>query len=92
MTESLVRLTNNQGADEANLENHSFKIRPDGSFIVPKHIGDILTSDGHSGFVEHADDESTVREIQLLTSVLQDQAMRTAIGAAIISRQLLALQ
>jgi hypothetical protein len=92
MTESLVRLTNNQGADEANLENHSFKVRPDNCFIVPRHIADILTSDGHSGFVEHADDESTVAQIKLLASILQDRTLANSINSAILSRKLLSLQ
>jgi hypothetical protein len=91
-SEPMSRLTSGFGSDEANLENHSFKVRPDGAFIVPKHIADILTSDGHSGFTEHADDERTLSEIKLLASVLQDQTMRTSILAAITSRKLLALQ
>jgi hypothetical protein len=92
MTEPMIRITNTQGSDEANLENHSFKVRPDNCFIVPRHIADILTSDGHSGFVEHADDESTVREIKLLVSVLADRPLANSINGAILSRKLLALQ
>ena len=90
MSEPLIRLTNCQGSDEANVENHSFKVRPDGAFIVPKHVGDLLTSDGRSGFVERYDDDATLSEIKLLASVLQDQTLRTAIGAAITSRSMLA--
>jgi hypothetical protein len=89
MIEPMTRLTNNQGSDEANFENHSFRARPDGAFIVPKHVADILTNDGHSGFVEHADDEATVREIRLLCSVLQDRTTANAILAGITSRSML---
>jgi hypothetical protein len=78
-SEPMVRLTNGQGSDEANIYNCSFKIRPDGSFIVPKHIGDILTSDGHSGFREEYDDAATLAEIRLLASVLTGHQLRAQI-------------
>jgi hypothetical protein len=48
------------------------------------------------GFAERYDDASTLSEIKLLASVLQDKTMRTAIGtaigAAIVSRNMLSLQ
>jgi len=90
MSEPMVRLVASQGSDEANLENHSFKVRPDNCFIVPRHIGDILTNDGHSGFYEHADDAATIEEVKLLTSVLQDRVLASSINAAIQARNMLA--
>jgi hypothetical protein len=44
------------------------------------------------GVVERYDDESTLSEIKLLASVLQDKTMRNAINAAIVSRNMLSLQ
>jgi hypothetical protein len=72
---SNIRLINTQGSDEFNCEApdgrvHSFKVRPDGSWIVPHEVAIIVCNDGRSGFVEHADDEKTLSEIKLLASVL----------------------
>ena len=89
-----VRLVNSQGADTFNVEApdgryHAFTVRPDGCWIVPKEVAQIICN-SHGGFTEHADDESTLSEIRLLTSVISDQTMRNAIGAAITSRDMLA--
>jgi hypothetical protein len=73
--------------DEFNVEDpsgayHAFRIRPDGCFIAPRQAAQAICN-GVSGFYQHDDDASTLREIRLLCSVLADQTMRTAIMAAI---------
>jgi hypothetical protein len=95
--EPLCRLVNSQGSDEANYENHSFKVRfgrtaAKNYWLVPKHIADALTNDGRSGFPEHYDDQATIEEIRLLASVLQDQTLRRSILAGITSASLLSLR
>jgi hypothetical protein len=48
---------------------------------VPKHVGDILTGDGRSGFREEYDDAATIAELRLLASVLTGHALRASIEA-----------
>jgi hypothetical protein len=84
-----------QGADEFNIELdgvwHQERIRPDRSWIVDRKVADALMESPLGGFVERYDDGATLREILTLASVLQDQPMRVAIGAAIQSRNMRAL-
>jgi len=91
-----VRLVSLQGGDEFNVSvggvQRQERIRPDHCWIVSREVAEGLMSSPISGFVEKYDDESTLSEIKLLASVLQDQAMRTSILAAIVSRNMLSLQ
>jgi hypothetical protein len=91
-----VRLVALQGSDEFNVSvcgvQHQERIRPDHCWIVDHTVAEALLSSPICGFAERYDDASTLSEIKLLASVLQDQAMRTAIGSAITARQMLSLQ
>jgi hypothetical protein len=91
-----IRLVSLQGGDEFNVsvggEQYQERVRPDGAWIVDHKVAEALMSSPICGFVERYDDESTLSEIRLLASVLQDQTMRNAINAAIVSRNMLSLQ
>jgi hypothetical protein len=91
-----VRLVALQGSDEFNVVadgvQHQERVRPDHSFIVDHKTAAALMASPICGFREEYDDESTVREIQLLASVLQDRTLANSINGAITSRKLLALQ
>jgi hypothetical protein len=91
-----IRLISLQGGDEFNVSvrgvQHQERIRPDGAWIVSREIAEALMSSPICGYVERYDDESTLSEIRLLASVLQDQTMRNAINAAIVSRAMLSLR
>jgi hypothetical protein len=91
-----VRLVALQGSDEFNVSvggvQHQERIRPDGAWIVDHKVDEALLSSPICGFAERYDDASTLGEIRLLASVLQDQTMRNAINAAIVARNMLSLQ
>jgi hypothetical protein len=91
-----IRLVSLQGGDEFNVSvggvQHQERIRPDGAWIVDRKVADALMSSPICGFVEKYDDEATVREITTLCSVLSDKVLATAIGAAIVARNMLSLQ
>ena len=91
-----IRLVSLQGGDEFNVSvdgvQRQERIRPDHCWIVDHTVAAALMSSHICGFVERYDDESTLSEIRLLASVLQDETMRNAINAAIVARTMLSLQ
>ena len=52
-------------------------------WLVPREVGSALLSSPHSGFIEHADDESTLSELRLLISVIADRALAAKILAVL---------
>ena len=69
---NLVRLKNAQFADEANLNNTSYRIHPDGAFYVPPDVADQLCGDGRSGFYrapDHRAAPGTVSEEQVVSMI-----------------------
>ena len=92
-TMNLVRLKNNQFADEANINNVSYRIYPDGLFYTPPDVAEQLCNDGRSGFVrapDHRAAPGTVSEEQIISMIagLEPGRLKQALSAALLSLQL----
>jgi hypothetical protein len=64
MSADLVRLRNSQGADEANIEGHSFPRQPDGTFIVPEDVALQLLG-VPAGFFRATPDQPPTRKLSM---------------------------
>jgi hypothetical protein len=90
---NLVRIKNNQGADEANVNNTSYRIHPDSAFYVPPDVAEQLCNDGRSGFFRAPDHRAapgtvSVDQIESMIAGLGPGRLKTALNAAILSLQM----
>jgi hypothetical protein len=86
--EPLARLVSHQGSDEINNGGTLYRVRPDGGFIVPRSVADLMLSLPVAGFVEKYDEAVQLREIKTLIAVLPPGAVKTALNAALTSLEL----